>query len=99
MIGHGAVERTDPFDRRIEMIEEFVSNPCCDLGPKAARELIFVGHDDPTGPAHGLGDGRPVVRGEGSEINDTGTDVLLRGAFCGEDRALSQSPPRDYRDV
>src|SRR5262245_49146426 len=46
VVGHGRVERADAGHRRVEAVEELSCDPRGDLGAEAARELIFVRHDD-----------------------------------------------------
>ena len=76
-VRHRTVEGRDPTDRRVEMVEELVSDAGGNLRAEPARQLILVGDDHAIRLLDELADACPVVRDQRAQIEDRDAQAFL----------------------
>ncbi len=75
LVGDEGIHGTDATDRGVEEVEELVGDARGDLSAVAPTEHVFMGHDHAAGLANTGGDGFPVVRTEGAQVDDLDIDA------------------------
>ena len=83
MVGDEGVHGADAADWGVEVVEEFVRDTGGDFSTVAPAEHVFVGDEDTAGLADALGDGFPVVRREGAEVDELDVEAGLTMQFDG----------------
>ena len=74
--GHRGVERRDPPDRRLEVVEALLGHPCRDLRAPAAGQRVLVDDHEPPRLAHRGEDGLGVEREQGQRVDHLALDPV-----------------------
>mmetsp|Transcript_7939 Transcript_7939/g.32156 ORF Transcript_7939/g.32156 Transcript_7939/m.32156 type:complete len:421 (+) Transcript_7939:335-1597(+) len=99
-VGHGHVDAGDALDGRVEVVEGVLHDHGGNLRADASLGPALLDDDDAVGLADARGDGVPVQRAQGPEVDHLGLDTLLRElirrVFAEADH-LAEAHQRDVR--